>query len=69
MATTKTKNQMQRTLLLDIVITQGTSILKLLPRKDEALLIRGNPLLILNLSFDIINGVGGLDVEGDGFAG
>ena len=68
-ATTKTKHQMQRTLLLNVVITESTPILKLLTREDQTLLIRGNPLLVLNFGFDIVNGVGGFDIEGDCFAG
>lgn len=67
--TTKTKHQMQRTFLLNVVITEGTPVLKLLPGKDQTLLIGGDPLLILDLGFDIVNGVGGFDIEGDCFAG
>jgi len=59
----------QSRLLLDVVIAQGASILKLLPRKDQALLIGGDSLLILDLGLDVFNGVRGLDVEGDGLAG
>ena len=66
--TTKTKHQMQRTLLLNVVITEGTPVLKLLPGKDQTLLIGGDPLLILDLGLDIVNGVRGLNVQSDGLA-
>lgn len=48
---------MQSGLLLDIVVREGSSVLKLLSSKDQALLIWGNALLILDLGLDIINGV------------
>ena len=54
--------------LLDVVITQGPPILELLAREDQALLVRGDPLFILDLGLDIVDGVGGLDFEGDGLA-
>ena len=60
---TKTKNQMESRFLLNVVITQSTSILKLLYSKDQTLLIRGDSLLVLNLSLDIVNGVTGLDIQ------
>ena len=40
----------------------------MLPGEDQSLLVRRNPLLVLNLGFDIIDGIGGLDLEGDGLA-
>ena len=39
---TQTQDQVQGTLLLDVVVAQGTAILQLLPGKDETLLVRGN---------------------------
>jgi len=56
-------------LLLDVVITEGTSILKLLPREDKTLLIGGDSLLILNLRLDVVDGIRWLDIKGDGLAG
>ena len=43
--------------LLDIVIGESTVVLKLLSSKDQALLVGGNSLLVLNLGLDIVNGV------------
>ena len=56
-------------LFLDVVVRKRTSIFKLLAGKDQALLIRGNTLLVLNLCLDVVDGVGGLDLKGDGLAG
>jgi len=55
-------------LLLDVVIRQGASVLKLLSSKNEPLLVGRNALLVLNLGLDIVNGVGGLDIQSDGLA-
>jgi hypothetical protein len=54
---------------LDVVVTEGTSVLELLTGKDQTLLIGGDSLLVLNFGLDIVDGVGGLDVEGDGLSG
>merc|ERR1712243_319183 len=56
-------------LLLDIVVRQGPAILKLLTSKDQPLLIWGNALLVLDLGLDILDGIRGLNLQGDGFAG
>merc|ERR1711971_1181650 len=65
---TKTKNQVERGFLLDVVITESTAVLQLLACKDKTLLIRGDALLILDLSLHIVNGVGWLHIQGDGFS-
>ncbi len=59
---------MESGLLLDVVVSQGAVVLELLASKDEALLIRGNALLVLDLLLDVSNGVRRLDIEGDGLA-
>nr|prf ORF [Drosophila melanogaster] len=51
------RNQVKGGLLLDVVIGQGASILKLLAGEDQTLLIWGDSLLILNLGLHILNGV------------
>merc|ERR550514_929432 len=54
---------------MDVVVREGAAVLELLARKDEALLIRGNALLVLDLGLDVVDGVGRLDLESDGLAG
>ena len=59
---------MVSTNLLDVVVGKGAAILKLLSSEDETLLVRGNSLLVLDLALHIVDGVRGLDLEGDGLA-
>jgi len=51
---------------LNIVVRKGSSILKLLSSEDESLLIWWNTFLVLDLSLDVLNSVGWLDIKGDG---
>jgi len=52
--------------LLDVVVAQGAAILKLLASEDQALLVRGDTLLVLDLGLDVVDGVARLNVEGNG---
>ena len=60
---------MKSRLLLDIVIGKSTAVLKLLACEDQALLVRGNAFLVLDLRLNVVDSIGGLDLEGDGLAG
>jgi hypothetical protein len=51
---------MERRFLLNIVIAQSATILELLAGKDQALLVRRNALLVLNLALDIVDRVAAL---------
>jgi hypothetical protein len=55
-------------LLLNIVVGKSAAILELLAGKDEALLVRGNALLVLDLGLHIVNRVRGLDLQGNRLA-
>merc|ERR1712232_693921 len=68
-ASTKSEHEMEGGLLLDIVVAKGPAVLELLSGEDESLLIGRDALLVLNLSLDVLNGVGWLDFEGDGLSG
>ena len=59
---------MQGGLLLDVVIRESTSIFQLLSSEDQTLLIRGDSLLVLDLGFDVVDGVRWLNIERDGLA-
>lgn len=59
---------MEGRLLLDVVVGKGTAILKLLASKDQALLVRRNALLVLDLRLDVVDSVARLDLEGDSLA-
>jgi hypothetical protein len=54
--------------LLDVVVAQGPAIFELLASKNQALLIRRDALLVLDLGFDVVDRIRGLDLEGDGLA-
>ena len=45
---------MQRRLLLDVVVGERAAVLELLAREDQALLVRGNAFLVLDLGLDIV---------------
>merc|ERR1712033_113381 len=64
----QSEDQMQGALLLDVVVREGSSILKLLSGKDQSLLVWGNAFLVLDLGLDILNGVRWLNLESDGLA-
>lgn len=59
---------MSNSYLLNVVVAKSTTILKLLSGEDQTLLVGGNALLVLDLGLDIVDGVGGLDLKGDGLA-
>merc|ERR1711981_1042020 len=59
---------MQSGLLLDVVVREGATILKLFASKDQPLLVWGNAFLILDFGFDILDGVRWFNLEGDGLA-
>ena len=60
--------QHKSTDLLDVVVGEGAAILELLAGENQALLVGRDALLVLNLLLDIVDGVRGLDLEGDGLA-
>ncbi|KFQ91851.1 hypothetical protein Y956_05939, partial [Nipponia nippon] len=68
-ATSETQHQVQGGFLLDVVVGEGAPILQLLASEDQPLLIGGDPLLVLDLGLDVLNGVAGLNLQGDGLAG
>merc|ERR1711874_119770 len=67
-ASPESENQMESTLLLDVVVGESSSVLQLLASKDQSLLIWGDSLLVLDLGLDVLDGVRRFDLEGDGLA-
>jgi len=55
--TAESEDQVKSRLLLDVVVTQGSSVLKLLAGEDESLLIGRDTFLILDLGLDVLNSV------------
>ena len=68
-SSSQTQDQVKGWLLLDVVIRQSTTILELFARKDQPLLVRGNPFLVLDLGLDIIDCVWRFNLQGDCFPG
>ena len=64
----KTKDKVESGLLLNVVIGKSTTVLELLSGKDQALLVWWNALLVLDLGLNVVDGVGRLNLEGDGLA-
>ena len=64
----ESQNKVDCALLLDVVVGERPAVLELFARKDEALLVGGDTLLVLDLAFDHVNGVCGLYFKCDGLA-
>ena len=67
--TSKSEDEMESGLLLDVVVGEGSTIFELLTSEDKSLLVWWNTFLVLDLGLDIFNGVSWLDIKGDGLAG
>ena len=52
------RTQVESGLFLNVVVRESTSVLELLPGEDETLLVGRNTFLILDLSLDVVDGVG-----------
>ena len=59
---------MESRLLLDVVVGQSTTVLQLLAGEDQTLLVRRDTLLVLDLRLDVVDGIAGLNLKGDGLA-
>merc|ERR1719266_3233342 len=68
-ASPESEHKMEGALLLDVVVGKSPSILKLLASEDQPLLVWGDSLLVLDLGLDVLDGVRGLHLEGDGLTG
>ena len=60
---------MKRRLLLNVIVGQSPTVLQLLARKNQPLLIRRDALLILDLTLDTLNRVARLYIQCNGLAG
>ena len=68
LTSSETKHQVKSRLLLDVVVTQGATVFKLLAGEDETLLVWWDAFLVLNFSLHVLNSVAGLNIKGDCFA-
>jgi len=67
--TSESEDEMESGFLLDVVVGEGSSILELLTGEDKSLLIGWDTFLVLDLSLDVLDGVGWLNFEGDCLTG
>jgi len=65
LAATQTKDEVEGALLLDVIIRKSAAVLELLACKDQALLVRRDSLLVLDLRLHIVDSVARLDLEGN----
>jgi len=63
--TTKSQHQVKSGLLLNVVVRESAAVLELLACENQTLLLRGNALLVLDLSLDVLNGVVSFHIERD----
>jgi len=66
--TSKSEDEMEGRLFLDVVVLESYAILKLLSGEDESLLIWGDSFLVLDLGLDVLDGVCWLNIKGDGLS-
>jgi hypothetical protein len=59
---------MKGALLLNVIIRKGATILQMLSCENEALLVRRDSSLILNLRLHIVDGVRRLNLQSDGLS-
>jgi len=64
--TSESQDEMKGGFLLDVVIGEGSAILKLLSSENESLLIWWDSFLVLDLGLDVFDSISWLDIEGDG---
>ena len=62
----ESQDEMESGLLLNVVVRESSAVLKLLTSENESLLVWWDSFLVLDLSFDVLNSVCWLDIEGDG---
>jgi len=64
----KSQDEMESRLLLDVVIGESSTILELLSGEDKSLLVWWDSFLILDLGLDVLDSVSWLNIEGDGLS-
>jgi len=62
------QNKVQCGLFLDVVVRESTAIFQLFSCKYQPLLVGWDTFFVLDLGLDVLDGVRGLHLQGDGFA-
>jgi hypothetical protein len=66
--TSESEDQMKCWLLLNVVVTEGSTVFKLLTSEDKSLLIGRDTFLILDLGLHVLDSVWRFNIEGDGLS-
>ena len=61
--TSESEDHVEGGLLLNVVVRESSAVFELFSSEDQSLLIGRDTFLILDLSLDVLNGVGGLDIQ------
>ena len=56
---------MQGRFFLDVVVRKRAAVFKLLPRKDQTLLVWGNAFFVLDFLLHVVDGIAGFHIESD----
>ena len=67
-SSSKSEDEMESGLLLDVVVGEGSAIFELLTSEDKSLLIGRDTFLVLDLGLDVFDGICWLNIEGDGLS-
>jgi len=67
-SSSQSQHKVKSGFLLNVVITQSSSVFQLFSSENQSLLIWGDSFFVLDLGLDILDGVRALDLEGDGLA-
>ena len=68
-AAAEAEDQVEGSLLGNVVISKGALPIELLASENETLLVGRDSLALLNLGLDSLDSVGSLDIDSDGLAG
>ena len=61
--TAQSEDQVESGLLLDVVVRESSTVFQLLAGEDQSLLVRGDALLVLDLSLHVLDRVACFDLE------
>jgi len=67
-ATSQAQDQVERRLLLDVVVGESATVFQLLAGENQTLLIRRDTFFVLDFGFDVFDAIRGFDLKRDGLA-
>jgi len=65
--TSESEDQVEGGFFLDVVVSKSSAFIQLFTSEDESLLVWWDTFFVLDLGFDILDGVRWLNFESDGF--